>query len=90
MLYRWGDGNQRQIRQGFEAVEAALATAPEEDRERLAPFFRFPGLNDSSKLIRWLGERNIATFSCEFGADDFGAVSSGTALGACCRPSVRS
>lgn len=67
---------QRQIRQGFEAVEAALATAPEEDRERLAPFFRFPGLNDSSTLIRWLGERNIATFSCEFGADDWKSISS--------------
>lgn len=67
---------ERQIRHGFDAVEAALAPAPEEDRERLAPFFRFPGLNDSSKLIRWLGQRNIATFSCEFGADDWKSISS--------------
>jgi peptidoglycan/xylan/chitin deacetylase (PgdA/CDA1 family) len=65
----------RQIRQGFAAVEMALAAAPEEDRERLAPFFRFPGLNDSKPLIGWLGERNIATLSCEFGADDWKSIS---------------
>lgn len=65
----------RQIRRGFAAVEMALATAPEEDRERLAPFFRFPGLNDSKPLMAWLGERNIATFSCEFGADDWKSIS---------------
>lgn len=67
---------QSQIRRGFEAVEAALATAPQESRERLAPFFRFPGLNDSTPLISWLAQRNIATFSCEFGADDWKAISS--------------
>ncbi len=67
---------QSQIRRGFDAVEAALAGAPPEDRERLAPFFRFPGLNDSGYLISWLGQRNIATFSCEFGADDWKAISS--------------
>lgn len=66
----------RQIRHGFDAVEAALATVPEQDRERLAPFFRFPGLNDSTQLIGWLGARNIATFSCEFGADDWKSISS--------------
>jgi peptidoglycan-N-acetylglucosamine deacetylase len=67
---------QSQIRRGFDAVEAALASASPQDRERLAPFFRFPGLNDSGYLISWLGQRNIATFSCEFGADDWKAISS--------------
>jgi len=67
---------QREIRRGFEAVEAALASAPAEDRRRLAPFFRFPGLNDSAALIRWLGERHVATFSCEFGADDWKPIGS--------------
>ncbi len=67
---------QREIRRGFEAVEAALADLPAEDRQRLAPFFRFPGLNDSATLIRWLGERHIATFSCEFGADDWKPIGS--------------
>lgn len=66
---------QREIRRGFEAVENALASAPAESRARLAPFFRFPGLNDSQPLIRWLGERDIATLSCEFGADDWRAIS---------------
>lgn len=65
-----------QIRRGFDAVETALASAPAVDRERLAPFFRFPGLNDSKPLIGWLGERNIATVSCEFGADDWKSISS--------------
>ncbi|WP_049767742.1 polysaccharide deacetylase family protein [Parvibaculum lavamentivorans] len=67
---------QREIRRGFAAVEAALSRAPEEDRNRLAPFFRFPGLNDSKSLIEWLGQRNVATFSCEFGADDWKSISS--------------
>lgn len=67
---------QREIRRGFAAVEAALARAPEESRDRLAPFFRFPGLNDSKALIEWLGTRNVATFSCDFGADDWKSISS--------------
>lgn len=66
----------REIRRGFEAVEAALADAPAQDRDRLAPFFRFPGLNDSPALIHWLGERHVATFSCEFGADDWKPIGS--------------
>lgn len=66
----------REIRRGFEAVEQALASAPPEHRARLAPFFRFPGLNDSKALIDWLGQRHVATFSCEFGADDWKSISS--------------
>lgn len=65
----------RQITRGFAAVEAALAGAPAEDRARLAPFFRFPGLNDSKPLMDWLGRRNIATLSCDFGADDWLKIS---------------
>lgn len=65
----------REIRKGFEAAQAALASAPPEDRARLAPFFRFPGLNDKKSLIRWLGERNVATISCDFGADDWKHIS---------------
>ena len=66
---------QREIRRGFEAVESALASAPADARARLMPFFRFPGLNDSQPLMRWLGERNIATLSSEFGADDWRTIS---------------
>ncbi len=66
----------RQITRGFAAIETALAGAPAEDRARLAPFFRFPGLNDSKPLMDWLGRRNIATLSCDFGADDWLRISS--------------
>lgn len=67
----------REITRGFEAVEAALAAAPPADRERLAPFFRFPGLNDSPALIAWLGERHVATVSCDAGADDWLRIGAG-------------
>ena len=66
----------REIRRGFDAIADALSGAPEPQRERLAPFFRFPGLNDGKALISWLGDRNIATFSCEFGSDDWRQISS--------------
>lgn len=60
-----------EIKRGFLAVETALASAPPEQQARLAPFFRFPGLNDKKALIDWLGAHDIATVSCEFGADDW-------------------
>lgn len=66
---------QREIARGFEAVEEALSSAPPEDRARLAPFFRFPGLNDKASLINWLGTKDIATLSCDFGADDWKGIS---------------
>jgi peptidoglycan/xylan/chitin deacetylase (PgdA/CDA1 family) len=66
----------REISRGFSAVETALADAPPGDQARLAPFFRFPGLNDSKTLMSWLGRRNIATVSCDFGADDWLKISS--------------
>lgn len=70
-----GASAQREIRRGFEAIESALASAPVSHRERLSPFFRFPGLNDSKALIAWLGKRHIATISCEFGSDDWRPIS---------------
>lgn len=60
-----------EIKRGFLAVETALASAPPDSQARLAPFFRFPGLNDRKALIEWLGAHDIATVSCEFGADDW-------------------
>jgi peptidoglycan/xylan/chitin deacetylase (PgdA/CDA1 family) len=67
---------ERQITQGFVAVQAALADAPAQDRARLAPFFRFPGLNDSPAMDRWLGQRQVAVVSADFGADDWKRISS--------------
>jgi peptidoglycan/xylan/chitin deacetylase (PgdA/CDA1 family) len=65
-----------QIRGGFVAAEAALASAPPEDRARLAPFFRFPGLNASPWMLDYLGARRIAAFSSDFGTDDWRGISS--------------
>lgn len=71
-----GPEAKREISKGFAAVEAALASAPPASQARLAPFFRFPGLNDEKALRSWLGARNIATVSCDFGADDWLKISS--------------
>lgn len=60
-----------EITKGFDAVRGALAGAPASERAALAPFFRFPGLNDKKSLITWLGNQDIATLSCSFGADDW-------------------
>lgn len=66
----------REISKGFAAVRAAFVDIPQADRSALAPFFRFPGLNDRKSLITWLGAQNIATISCSFGADDWKRISS--------------
>ncbi len=64
-----------QITRGFAAAHNALENAPYEERQALAPFFRFPGLNDNKKLIAWLGAQDIAIMSCSFGADDWKPIS---------------
>lgn len=66
----------REITMGIEAISEALASVPNPSSSRVAPFFRFPGLNDSKPLIKWLGEQDIATLSCTFGADDWKRISS--------------
>ena len=68
-------GAEREIAQGFTGVQAALADAPAQDRARLAPFFRFPGLNDSPALVQWLGDRQGAVVSADFGSDDWKGIS---------------
>ena len=65
-----------QITRGMEAAHDALAGAPLNERKALAPFFRFPGLNDSKTLITWVGNQNVAIVSCSFGADDWTPISS--------------
>jgi peptidoglycan/xylan/chitin deacetylase (PgdA/CDA1 family) len=64
-----------QIDAGFQAVEKALEASPPDQRARLAPFFRFPGLNDSPAMLSYLGQRYIAVFSADFGADDWKGIS---------------
>ena len=68
-------GQIHEISQGFWAERQALAGAPKADQARLAPFFRFPGLNDSPAMLSWLGQRRVGVFSADFGADDWKPIS---------------
>ena len=38
-----------------------------------APFFRFPALQHPPEMVTYLGERNIAIFSCDLDSFDFKA-----------------
>ncbi|MGH1417335.1 MAG: polysaccharide deacetylase family protein [Hyphomicrobiaceae bacterium] len=52
-----------QIENGFAAISVSTGGA-------VAPFFRFPGLSDSNKLLHHLQERGIATFTVDVVSDD--------------------
>lgn len=52
-----------EIERGFAAVSLAAATG-------IAPFFRFPGLNDSDELLSYLQSRGIASFTVDVISDD--------------------
>ena len=67
---------QIQIDGGFEAAQRALAESPPQLQAALAPFFRFPGLNDSPAMLAYLGRRHVAVLSSEFGTDDWKGISS--------------
>ena len=54
----------QEIEMGVSAVHAAV-DGP------IAPFFRFPDLQQPPALLSYLGERNIATFSTDFDSLDF-------------------
>lgn len=56
-----------EIEKGFSAVKLALGTASP------APFFRFPALQDTPDLLKYLASRNIATFSMDLDSFDFKA-----------------
>jgi len=53
-----------EIEKGFSAVKLALGTAP-------APFFRFPELQHNPAAVAYLGQRNVAIFSCDLDSFDF-------------------
>jgi len=55
-----------EIEKGFAAVKWALGAAP-------SPFFRFPALQHPPEMVTYLGERNIAIFSCDLDSFDFKA-----------------
>ena len=53
-----------EIEKGMSAVKLALGTAP-------APFFRFPELQHNPAAVAYLGQRNVAIFSCDLDSFDF-------------------
>jgi peptidoglycan/xylan/chitin deacetylase (PgdA/CDA1 family) len=56
-----------EIEKGFSAVKWALGGAAP------SPFFRFPALQHPPEMVTYLGERNIAMFSCDLDSFDFKA-----------------
>jgi peptidoglycan-N-acetylglucosamine deacetylase len=54
-----------EIEMGVSAVHMAAAGGP------IAPFFRFPDLQQPPKVMAYLGTRNIATFSTDIDTFDF-------------------
>lgn len=53
-----------EIEKGFSAVKWALGASP-------APFFRFPALQHPPAMVTYLGERNVAMWSCDLDSFDF-------------------
>ena len=53
-----------EIEKGFSAVKWALGAAP-------SPFMRFPALQHPPEMVTYMGERNIAIFSCDLDSFDF-------------------
>ena len=63
------DQRKEEIEKGFSAVKWALGGVSP------APFFRFPALQHPPEMVTYLGERNIAIFSCDLDSFDFKARS---------------
>ena len=60
------DMQKDEIEKGFSAVKWALGTEP-------SPFFRAPALQHPPAMVTYLGERNIAIWSCDMDSFDFKA-----------------
>jgi peptidoglycan/xylan/chitin deacetylase (PgdA/CDA1 family) len=60
------DMQKDEIEKGFSAVKWALGTEP-------ASFFRAPALQHPPAMVTYLGERNIAIWSCDLDSFDFKA-----------------
>src|SRR6266568_243440 len=54
----------REIEMGASAVHMAVGGPT-------APFFRFPALRHPPEMVKYLGQRNIAIFSCDMDSIDF-------------------
>ncbi len=51
-------------------IERGFASLVASSGGEIAPFFRFPGLNDSGPLLTYLQERGIASFTVDVVSDD--------------------
>jgi peptidoglycan/xylan/chitin deacetylase (PgdA/CDA1 family) len=60
-----------EIIKGYQAAQGALASGTPAEKAQFAPFFRFPGLNDTKELSQWLAQRHIAVVGADFGANDW-------------------
>ena len=58
--------SKEEIEKGLSAVAWALGAPP-------SPFFRFPALQHPPKMVTYLGERNVAIWSCDLDSFDFKA-----------------
>ncbi len=56
-----------EIEKGIAAVSIALGNKP------VAPFFRFPALKHPPEMLKYVGNRNLGVFSCDFDSFDFKA-----------------
>jgi peptidoglycan/xylan/chitin deacetylase (PgdA/CDA1 family) len=65
------------VEQAEQDIDRGFTVMKEASGGRVAPFFRYPGLNDSDALNAYLGSRNIAIVSCDIGTDDWMRIDSG-------------
>ncbi len=63
------------IDKGFADISAVLGS-----RGRVAPFFRYPGLSQTSRLNAYLASQNIGVFSADVVGDDWHRISSNEIL----------
>ena len=61
------DQRKEEIEKGFSAVKWALGGISP------SPFFRFPALQHPPEMVTYLGDRNVAMFSCDLDSFDFKA-----------------
>lgn len=59
------DVAKEEIEKGLSAVQWAL------EGHKTAPFFRFPALKHPPEMVKYLADRHVAIFSCDFDSFDF-------------------
>ena len=61
----------KDIEQAKQEIEMGVSAVAQAANGPIAPFFRFPDLQQPADLITYLGTRNIATFSTDIDSFDF-------------------